>query len=67
MQSQINTREANLVRYASKLFPINDTTPVSAVRHLRRHWVRSVMYLRKQSKTGWTVDNKIEKSNDEAI
>jgi len=37
--------EQSLIRKATRLFPILPSTPVKAVRHARRAWVRSALYL----------------------
>ena len=51
-----------LIKRSNKLFPILPTTSPTAVRHMRRGWVRSVVELRSTTPSRWVLDRHIPKT-----
>jgi hypothetical protein len=56
----VNSMNTQLIRRAVVLFPRKEYTDPAAVRHARRNWLRSVMYLRCASDSSkWILDQPI--------
>ena len=50
-----------LARRAVRLFTLTMTSSISSVRHARRQWIRSVIWMREREQSRWIMDNPVQR------